>query len=180
MMKIIIGNGVPPKKLISDFGMATQLNSARDLHTTMCGTPNFISPEVASHTPHGLETDVWSLGCMMYTFLVGSPPFDSGANKPDRTLFNVRRGEFTMPEGISLEAQDLLRQFLQKEPARRIKLAQVLAHPFMTTSSTTAGKSARAVSGSLTPRPIPSATTPSTNFSSSSSSLNKVRQKTQL
>ena len=32
--------------------------------------------EIAARNPHGLESDVWSLGCMLYTFLVGHPPFD--------------------------------------------------------------------------------------------------------
>ena len=32
--------------------------------------------EVATRGPHGLESDVWSLGCMLYTLLVGHPPFD--------------------------------------------------------------------------------------------------------
>jgi serine/threonine protein kinase len=41
----------------------------------MCGTPNYISPEIVSRVPYGLSSDVWSLGCMMYTLLTGSPPF---------------------------------------------------------------------------------------------------------
>ena len=36
----------------------------------------FSCSEIATRGPHGLESDVWSLGCMLYTLLVGSPPFD--------------------------------------------------------------------------------------------------------
>ncbi len=49
---------------IADFGLATQLKLPSEKHFTMCGTPNYISPEVATRSAHGLESDVWSLGCM--------------------------------------------------------------------------------------------------------------------
>ena len=65
---------------IADFGLATKLKIPSEKHYTMCGTPNYISPEIATHGPHGLESDVWSLGCMLYTFLVGKPPFDVSAS----------------------------------------------------------------------------------------------------
>lgn len=44
----------------------------------LCGTPNYISPEIATRSAHGLESDIWSLGCMFYTLLIGRPPFDTG------------------------------------------------------------------------------------------------------
>lgn len=123
-------------KLIADFGMATKINEPNERHLTMCGTPNFISPEVASRSPHGLATDVWSLGCMMYTLLVGRAPFDGDpSDKPLDTLNRVRFGDYQMPNDISKEAQDLLRRLLQKEPSKRIALRDVLSHPFMTKSS---------------------------------------------
>ena len=62
---------------IGDFGLATQLHSPQERHLTMCGTPNFISPEVATRSSHGLEADIWGLGCLLYTLLVGTPPFDT-------------------------------------------------------------------------------------------------------
>ena len=62
---------------IADFGLATKLTHADEKHFTMCGTPNFISPEIVSQTAHGLAADVWSLGCMIYTLLVGRAPFDT-------------------------------------------------------------------------------------------------------
>ena len=56
-----------------------------ETHMTMCGTPNYISPEVATRSCHGLQVDVWGLGVMLYTLLVGKPPFDTSAVKSTLT-----------------------------------------------------------------------------------------------
>ncbi|XP_028251400.1 serine/threonine-protein kinase PLK4 isoform X2 [Parambassis ranga] len=117
---------------IGDFGLATQLKLPNEKHFTMCGTPNYISPEVATRSAHGLESDVWSLGCMFYAFLMGRPPFDTDTVK--HTLSKVVLGDYEMPSHISLEAQDLIHQLLQKDPAQRPSLSAVLDHPFMTQS----------------------------------------------
>lgn len=117
---------------IADFGLATQLKLPNEKHFTMCGTPNYISPEVATRSAHGLESDVWSLGCMFYAFLMGRPPFDTDTVK--HTLSKVVLGEYQMPTHVSLEAQDLIHQLLQKDPAHRPSLSAVLDHPFMTQS----------------------------------------------
>ncbi|XP_071767094.1 serine/threonine-protein kinase PLK4 [Centroberyx gerrardi] len=117
---------------IADFGLATQLKLPNEKHFTMCGTPNYISPEVATRSAHGLESDVWSLGCMFYAFLMGRPPFDTDTVK--HTLSKVVLGEYEMPGHVSLEAQDLIHQLLQKDPAQRPSLSAVLDHPFMTES----------------------------------------------
>lgn len=117
---------------IADFGLATQLRLPNEKHFTMCGTPNYISPEVATRSAHGLESDVWSLGCMFYAFLMGRPPFDTDTVK--HTLSKVVLGEYEMPSHVSLEAQDLIHQLLQKDPKQRPSLSAVLDHPFMTQS----------------------------------------------
>ncbi|XP_042356593.1 serine/threonine-protein kinase PLK4 isoform X2 [Plectropomus leopardus] len=117
---------------IADFGLATQLKLPNEKHFTMCGTPNYISPEVATRSAHGLESDVWSLGCMFYAFLMGRPPFDTDTVK--HTLSKVVLGDYEMPSHVSLEAQDLIHQLLQRDPAQRPSLSAVLDHPFMTQS----------------------------------------------
>ncbi|CAL8286774.1 unnamed protein product [Lota lota] len=117
---------------IADFGLATQLKLPTEKHFTMCGTPNYISPEVATRSAHGLECDVWSLGCMFYAFLTGRPPFDTDTVK--HTLSKVVLGEYHMPGHVTPEAQDLIRQLLQRDPAQRPSLSTVLDHPFMTQS----------------------------------------------
>lgn len=60
---------------IADFGLAAKLLDPTSEQKTMCGTPNYISPEIVSRMPYGLSSDVWSLGCMLVTLLTGSPPF---------------------------------------------------------------------------------------------------------
>ncbi|KAL2099347.1 hypothetical protein ACEWY4_005827 [Coilia grayii] len=114
---------------IGDFGLATQLRVPEEKHFTMCGTPNYISPEVATRSAHGLESDVWSLGCMFYAFLAGRPPFDTDTVR--RTLNRVVLGDYAMPPHLSPQAQDLIGQLLRKDPAQRPSLSAVLEHPFM-------------------------------------------------
>ncbi|XP_039263219.2 serine/threonine-protein kinase PLK4-like isoform X2 [Styela clava] len=115
---------------IADFGLATKLSMPTDKHFTMCGTPNFISPEIATRSAHGLQSDVWSLGCMLYTFLVGSPPFDTDAVKS--TLNKVVLGDYQFPPDLGENARDLIQRLLRKNPSDRITLSAVLDHSFMT------------------------------------------------
>ncbi|XP_072943660.1 serine/threonine-protein kinase PLK4 [Epargyreus clarus] len=116
---------------IADFGLATQLNGPDEKHVTMCGTPNYISPEVASREHHGLPADVWGLGCMLYTLLVGSPPFHTQHVKT--TLNKVINADYNIPAELSLQAQDLLQKLLCKDPSKRITLKGIMEHPFLNT-----------------------------------------------
>ena len=120
---------------IADFGLATQLNFTEEKHFTMCGTPNYVSPEIAMRSPHGLEADVWSLGCMLYTFLVGRPPFDTDAVRS--TLNRVITAAFDLPDHLSPEAKDLLQCLLKKNPKERLALTEVFSHPFMSKDAST-------------------------------------------
>lgn len=109
--------------------MATQLTRPDEKHMTMCGTPNYISPEVVSRTSHGLEVDVWGIGCMLYTLVVGRPPFDTQAVKS--TLTRVVTANYEIPPHLSEEIKDLIDGLLKKNPRDRIKLEHILLHPFM-------------------------------------------------
>ncbi|KAH9284931.1 Serine/threonine-protein kinase PLK4 [Echinococcus granulosus] len=121
------------KVKIADFGLATKIEPGED-HTTMCGTPNYISPEVASRGHQVLETDVWSLGCMLYTLVVGHPPFDT--REVRSTLSRVIAGDYEMPEHLSPDCSDLIAKLLRKQPQDRIKLSDMIRHPFITRSTT--------------------------------------------
>ena len=76
----------------------------------MCGTPNYMSPEVISSKPHGLTSDVWSLGCLLYTMLVGVPPFES--HTVEETLRRIACVKYSVPDHVSPAAADLISQLL--------------------------------------------------------------------
>ena len=117
---------------IADFGLAARLNDAFGEQKTMCGTPNYISPEIVSRRPYGLETDLWSLGCMMVTILTGSPPFQSQEVK--KTLSKASKLEYHLPDNLSPESKNLIHRLLQLDPKNRLPLSGVLSHPFFDVS----------------------------------------------
>lgn len=87
------------KVKIADFGLATKFTHKSE-NLTLCGTPNYISPEVASRSAHGPLADVWGIGCMLYTLLVGRPPFDTDGIKT--TLVKVMQGEYSVSNKFNL------------------------------------------------------------------------------
>ena len=62
---------------IGDFGLACQVAFEGERKRTLCGTPNYIAPEVLGQRGHSYEVDVWSVGVILYTMLVGKPPFET-------------------------------------------------------------------------------------------------------
>uniref|UniRef100_A0A8C2PEX1 Serine/threonine-protein kinase PLK4 n=1 Tax=Capra hircus TaxID=9925 RepID=A0A8C2PEX1_CAPHI len=132
---------------IADFGLATQLKMPHEKHYTLCGTPNYISPEIATRSAHGLESDIWSLGCMFYTLLIGRPPFDTDTVK--NTLNKVVLADYEMPTFLSREAKDLIHQLLRRNPADRLSLSSVLDHPFMSRNSSKKSKDLGTVEDSI-------------------------------
>lgn len=78
----------------------------------MCGTPNYISPEIVSRQPYGLSADLWSLGCLFVTMITGSPPFHSDEVK--NTLDKVTSFNYRLPKHFSPEARDLVARLLQR------------------------------------------------------------------
>ncbi|KAI9998001.1 hypothetical protein PInf_002335 [Phytophthora infestans] len=106
---LLNGNG---EVKISDFGLVARLG---DDHVTMCGTPNFIAPEVlmAEDEPYDEAVDVWSLGCILYCLLLGKPPFEG--RKVSETLENVAnagQNPLQFPDGFSSSASDLIKRLL--------------------------------------------------------------------
>ena len=64
---------------VGDFGLAALIESPGERKKTICGTPNYIAPEVLFDTAngHSFEVDIWSIGVILYTFIIGRPPFQT-------------------------------------------------------------------------------------------------------
>ncbi|CAN0377364.1 unnamed protein product [Lampetra planeri] len=114
---------------IADFGLAARLPLPGESRLTVCGTPNYMSPEVASRGPHGAPADAWALGCAAYAMLVGRLPFQASA--VPATLARVMLARFELPPTLSPAARDLLRRLLRRDPGKRPGLPAVLEHPFL-------------------------------------------------
>ncbi|XP_041359084.1 serine/threonine-protein kinase PLK1-like [Gigantopelta aegis] len=115
---------------IADFGLATRLEFAGEKKMTVCGTPNYIAPEVLQKKGHSFEADIWATGCIMYALLVGKPPFETATLK--ETYYRITENAYTFPQCLSHSAKSLIRQCLNPEPSDRPNLEEILAHEFFT------------------------------------------------
>lgn len=120
---------------IADFGLATKLEDATsDQEMTMCGTPNYIAPEVVKRDPYGISSDVWSLGCMLVALLTGRPPFQGA--QISETLHLVARGSYRpLPRGASRGVKNLVHSILQVDPRKRLTTSEILTHPWLASAA---------------------------------------------
>ncbi|KAK2900819.1 hypothetical protein Q8A67_008934 [Cirrhinus molitorella] len=115
---------------LGDFGLAAKLETVEQRKKTICGTPNYLAPEVLNRQGHGTESDVWSLGCVMYTLLCGNPPFETLDLK--ETYKCIKEVRYSLPPSLNPSAQKLISAILQKNPSDRLTLDQILAHEYFT------------------------------------------------
>uniref|UniRef100_A0A3P8ULK4 Serine/threonine-protein kinase PLK n=1 Tax=Cynoglossus semilaevis TaxID=244447 RepID=A0A3P8ULK4_CYNSE len=115
---------------IGDFGLATKIEFDGERKKTLCGTPNYIAPEVLCKKGHSYEVDVWSLGCILYTLLVGKPPFETSCLK--ETYTRIKKNNYTIPWHINPLASTLIKRMLHADPGQRPTIAEVIADEFFT------------------------------------------------
>ncbi|XP_074060694.1 inactive serine/threonine-protein kinase PLK5 [Macrotis lagotis] len=115
---------------IGDLGLATKVGPGGHCHGGLCGTPNYLAPEVVSRKGHSIQSDIWALGCIMYTALTGIPPFK--ASPLPEMYQNIRDAHYPVPTQLSPNARRLIARLLAPNPADRPSLDQVLEDDFFT------------------------------------------------
>lgn len=125
-------------KLI-DFGYAGLWAADKQL-TGLCGTPDYVAPEVLTWyddddngTPYGKGSDLWSLGVLLYVILSGCSPFS--ADEEEQLLKQVAEAKYEFFEhewkNISAEAKDIISRLLVVDPAKRLTMPELLSHAWV-------------------------------------------------
>lgn len=112
---------------IADFGWSVHAPSSR--RTTMCGTLDYLAPEMLDNKKYDEKVDLWCLGVLCYEFLVGKPPFE--ATSATATYALIRSIALIFPTYVSVEAKDFIYKLLRKNPAERMNIDNVLQHPWV-------------------------------------------------
>lgn len=118
---------------ISDFGWSVHAPSSR--RATMCGTLDYLPPEMIEGHAHDDKVDLWALGILCYEFVCGCPPFETQSNQ--QTYRRILAVDIQWPPHLSMEVRDLIGKLLKKNPEERLPLDDVLKHPWVMHHKTT-------------------------------------------
>ncbi|KAH9924634.1 kinase-like protein [Epithele typhae] len=120
--------GINGELKIGDFGWSVHAPGNR--RKTLCGTLDYLPPEMVEGRDHSEKVDYWALGVLTYEFICGNPPFEdlSGHNA---TYRRIQKVDLKIPSKVSPEARDLIIRLLQYTPEQRIPLTEVRKHPWI-------------------------------------------------
>ena len=114
---------------LSDFGWSN-FCKPDEKRKTYCGTPEYLSPEMAKKLPHDYRVDIWSLGVLLFECLAGYPPF-SGQNEGE-LLRNIKQLKIHWPIDFPPLAKNLVLKILKVNPEERPSLDEILKHSWFT------------------------------------------------
>ncbi|XP_034485845.1 serine/threonine-protein kinase Aurora-2 isoform X1 [Drosophila innubila] len=112
---------------IADFGWS--VHEPNSMRMTLCGTVDYLPPEMVLNKPHTKNVDLWSLGVLCFELLVGHAPFFS--KNYEETYKKILKVDYKLPEHVSKAAAHLISKLLVLNPQHRLPLDQVILHPWI-------------------------------------------------
>ncbi|KAH9767612.1 serine/threonine-protein kinase AtPK1/AtPK6 [Citrus sinensis] len=103
--------------MLTDFGLAKQFDE-NTRSNSMCGTLEYMSPEIVLGKGHDKAADWWSVGILLFEMLTGQPPFTGGNRQ--KIQQKIIKDKIKLPAFLSSEAHSLLKGLLQKEASKRL------------------------------------------------------------
>jgi serine/threonine protein kinase len=118
---------------ITDFGFA---KIVADKTYTLCGTPDYLAPEIVTGQGHGKGVDWWTLGVFIYEMMGSVAPFYS--SDPLMMYRSIVRGKYKTPKYFSDEVSDMVRRLLARQATKRLGVINggvtlIRKHPWFST-----------------------------------------------
>jgi len=124
--------------VLTDFGLAKDFNARNSMMSgdggedgegraqTVCGTTEYMAPEMIARKGYGKAADYWSLGCIAYEMLAGLPPFhNTGKQQGEKELHRkILNSKIKMPDGTTAKACKLLKGLLNRNAGARLGAAK--------------------------------------------------------
>ncbi|KAI5989127.1 kinase-like domain-containing protein [Pisolithus albus] len=126
--------GINGELKIGDFGWSVHAPGNRRM--TLCGTLDYLPPEMVEGKEHNEKVDYWALGVLTYEFLVGCPPFED-RNSANATYRRIAKVDLRIPPHVSPDARDLIAKLLKYNPEERLPLSEtsLVSSPIITVYS---------------------------------------------
>jgi len=109
---VLDGNGYLK---VTDFGFAKVVENKS---FTLCGTPDYLAPEIVTGQGHGKGVDWWTLGVLIYEMIASFPPFFD--DEPMMTYRKIISCKFKFPKYLSPASKDIISRLLQVRPTKRL------------------------------------------------------------